>query len=111
SLPARVTARNINQVIARRPHPRRDTDPAAPGELAARLEASGFRRCAAEEASDESAYARPERCGLGWLVGHRVVGPSLFGHRAVANELIGRRSEFIRTGVPVRMNSHLPRSG
>src|SRR6202007_2376148 len=96
-----MTARNVDQVVARRPYPRRDGYPAVPGEFAARLEAAGLRRRASERPADKPAETAPER-RMGWTrPDHRrfcvFVGPNSFGrgdsmHRCCANEFASHKA-------------------
>jgi len=64
-LPWRVAARHIDEIIARRPNPGRNRDPASQRELAAVFEASGLRRFAAEELHQQ--FADTIRVRWPWL--------------------------------------------
>src|SRR5437762_3154570 len=99
SPPARVTARNVYQILSRRPHPGRDGNPAAPRELASRLEAARLRRRATKEPREEIACTRPERRLRRTRVDHRswkiFVGPNSFGPQPII--VPPRANEFAPT--------------
>jgi hypothetical protein len=59
--PAGMAARNVDQIVARRPRPRRDRYPAVPRELASLLEAPRLGRRTADEPREEVADAREQR--------------------------------------------------